>query len=539
MRESFTLKMSYIKLPKIILILAIVFAPMLFIDVKKLITNIYYPVSNKVDFENWNGHKKVQPNSNLPNIILIITDDLGIHDVSYMKNTLKLRDNGIEFTKAYSTHATCAPSRASILTGKFPLKIGMEFTPHPASLDFIMYFQSNVIRNNLLNMSSFFLNPSMKYMALNSKETLLSQILNPYYYNYYIGKWHLGETKGYTPIERGFDESLAFLYAASLYAEKNIKNVISEHVKRSLYDFYALNFLPFGISYNNRKMFRPNMYMTDYLTDSAIKAIEKSENGKPFFITLAYNAPHNPYQALKEDYDQAEGEHIEKIYKGMLNSVDRGIGYIVDSLKRTNKYNNTLIIFTSDNGATHLPEIDDLNFPLSGWKCTFFEGGLRVPMFWQWPNRINPGTKYEKTVSLVDIFASLESLVGKKSNIDGVNLFPFIENRKDGYPHETLFWRAAEYKSIKYQDWKLSMSDTGTWLFNLKDDPREFNNLWKYQDTNETIKTIVQLLESKIEKEEEEIIKQERTWYSPMKMPTPIYSSNINSTNDEFIYWSI
>ena len=83
------------------------------------------------------------------------------------------------------------------------------------------------------------------------------------------------------------------------------------------------------------------------------------------------------------------------------------------------------------------------------------------------------------------------------------------------------------------------MSDTGTWLFNLKDDPREFNNLWKYQDTNETIKTIVQLLESKIEKEEEEIIKQERTWYSPMKMPTPIYSSNINSTNDEFIYWSI
>ena len=475
---------------------------------KRTIVNYYTPVDQNTHIVKWNRriNYDIKKDDDLPNIILVIADDLGFNDLRDAPNINSLHKNGIKFTRAYAGHATCAPSRASLFTGRFPTKLGFEFTPHPASLDILMHFQNDLVHNNIINMTNIINNPSFEHLALQKNVTMISDVLRNYTYkNYFVGKWHLGEMNGYRPLERGYDESIAFLYGASMYGEKSNTSIVSANIGKSLFDTYLNELIPFGISHNNNKMFKPDEYMTDYLSKNTIDIIKNEHNSShPFFITLAYNAPHNPYQALKSDYDQQTGTHREKIYKAMIKSVDRGIGNIIQTLKDEGKYDNTLIVFTSDNGGTHLIELDDINHPYSGWKCTFYEGGIRVPMLWQWPNKIKPNSEYDGTVSHIDIFATLASLVNYNDpEIDGVNLLPYINGKYTDEPHETLFWRSADYKSIKVGDWKLSVSDKMDkhWLYDLHNDPTEYVNLMNYVNTNETLNEIynkmyIQLVET-------------------------------------------
>ena len=540
-----------IMLKSLILIVAVAIISFYFTPIatiiRKGITNQFYPVSDTCEHVEWktypniNNEKKKTPPS-LPNIILIVADDLGINDVRDSPNIKSIYNNGVRFKNAYSTQATCAPSRASLYTGRFPTTMGIEFTPHPVSLDLMMYFQNDTFHPTQINISTAWNNPSMEHLSLNKNETLISNVLHDNNYsNYFVGKWHLGEQDGYRPLERGFDESLSFLIGASMYAEEDDPNVASVGIERSVFDTYMSKWIPFGISHNNKKLFKPDAYMTDYLTERTTDLIKAHrDETDPFFITLAYNAPHNPYQALKSDYDMEEGEHHEKVYKGMIRALDRGVGNILQTLKDEGKYDNTLIMFTSDNGGTHLIGIDDINYPYNGWKCTFFDGGTHIPMFWQWPNMIPAGVEYDKTVSHVDIFSTIASLVGYKSDIeDGVNLLPYISGEDDTIPHETLFWRSADYRSIKVNEWKLSVSDfeNKTWFFNLDEDMEEKHNLMQYVNFNSTVRYHYDIMLQKLA----EINSQQMDplWHSPMMMPIPIYGPEINSEEDEYVYWSI
>ena len=149
---------------------------------------------------------------------------------------------------------------------------------------------------------------------------------------------------------------------------------------------------------NKSEPFEPRGYITDYYTDEAIKVIEKNKN-RPFFLYLSHFAPHNPLQALRDDYDHfhhIEGEFSEelKVYSGMLKALDRSVGRILDTLEKNNLTDNTLIVLTSDNGGANYIHLSDINKPYRGWKLTHFEGGLHVPFMAKWPNKIKPGIEF-------------------------------------------------------------------------------------------------------------------------------------------------
>jgi arylsulfatase A-like enzyme len=518
---------------------------------KILINNFYslpsilYRIKNPIlstKIVNWKTNKNINNNSELPNIILIIVDDLGINDLgTHTPNINNLYKNGMKFNNFYSGHATCAPSRVSILTGKFPSNTGFEYTPLPINfIKFAKYFdlgiKKSIIDDNNLNTLI-----SMENMVLPLNYSLISNILhNNGYYNYFLGKWHIGEKKGYTPIDRGYDESLAFLYGASLYSEINNKSIISYNNKNNLLDKLLNYNLPFAISHNNGPYFKPNEYMTDYLTNNVVDIIENNKNNNlPFFITLAYNAPHNPYQALLDDFNSQEISKFknleEKIYYSMIKAVDRGVNKIINKLKICDKYENTIIIFTSDNGGAHYSNIKKTNYPYKGFKSTFNEGGIKVPLFIQYPKLIKKNVINNKISHHTDIFVTLINILNKflknKINIDNLKLDG--KNLLDNNKHKILFWKSGEYMCLRFHNWKIILSNNPNklWIYNLNNDPYENLNL--INNTNIIIKnkllTLLNFYNSSSKKP---------LWNSVIKVPIPINDNNLHSIFDEYIYWS-
>ena len=172
--------------------------------------------------------------------------------------------------------------------------------------------------------------------------------------------------------------------------------------------------------------------MTDYLTNEAVKAIRANRN-RPFFMYLSYNAVHTPLQALKSDYDALSHieDHTLRTYAAMIVALDRGVGRVLDELKAHGLDENTIVIFTSDNGGANYVGLPDINAPYRGWKATFFEGGIHVPFFMQWPARIEPGTQIDRTAAHVDIFATAAAAAGAELPqdrvYDGIDLMRYVE----------------------------------------------------------------------------------------------------------------
>jgi arylsulfatase A-like enzyme len=515
---------------------------------------IKYPILSTQHI-NWKTPESNYTN-NKPNIILIIVDDLGINDLSInTPNINSLYENGCKFTNAYAGQATCAPSRVSILSGKFPSNVGFEFTPFPKKLIKLYYYlKNNDIKQPIFKMNKLNSLISMENMVLPLNYTLISNTLHNYgYYNYYLGKWHIGEASGYTPIDRGFDESLAFLRGCSMYEDIKNNSIVSYLNDNSMLDKLLFSNLHFSISYNNGPRFKPNEYMTDYLSNNVVDIINKN-NTMPFFITLAYNAPHNPYQALLSDYNSPEFNHLEhneKVYYSMIKAVDRGIGKIIESLKINNKYNDTIIIFTSDNGGAHYSNIKETNKPYKGFKSTFFEGGIHVPLFIQYPKIIPKNIINTKLSHHVDIYSTIMSLLNiNQANeiykIDGINLFNETEK------HTILFWKSGNYICIRYKNWKFSLSNNPkkNWLYDLGTDPTETNNLIE----NLNIKDIYNNLTLDLNQSNHSIeyiacklykllityndTAKAPLWESVIKVPIPIVKNAIEDNDDEYIYWS-
>lgn len=451
--------------------------------------------NREVVWEQGPAEAAVPANERAPNIIFVLVDDLGFNDLSFAgggpgggtvqtPNIDSLGHEGVIFTNGYSGNATCAPSRAAIMTGRYATRFGFEFTPAPKA------FQKGIATFNKDGGARYFVErekdvPEVDAMSLPASEVTIAEMLKEKgYHNIMLGKWHLGGTETSRPEKRGFDEFLGFIPGASMFLPRNSPDVVNSVQDFDPIDRFLWANLPFAVQFNDSERFEPSEYMTDYLSNEAVKAIEANRN-RPFFMYVAYNAPHTPLQALKSDYDALAHieNHTERVYAAMIVALDRGIGKIKQALRDNGLEENTIIIFTSDNGGANYIGLPDVNKPYRGWKASFFEGGIHVPFLMKWPARIEAGTTYNRPVAHVDIFSTVTATAGATPRtdrvIDGINLIPQVTDAAAADPGRSLFWRSGHYKVLLSGGWKLQTSERPkkNWLYNLGTDPTERNNL--------------------------------------------------------------
>ena len=487
-----------------------------------------------------------------PNIVLIVADDLGYNDISLNGGGVagdavptphinSIAHNGINFSNGHAGNATCSPSRAAMMTGRYPTRFGFEFTSVPMSFSRnIAEFKSKGLHPVIYHADREAQMPAFESQGVPTSEIMLPKLLKQAdYHSIHIGKWHMGENASMGPNAHGFDETLGFLQGGMMFLEADDPNVVNAQQDFDPIDQFLWAAAPFGVSYNNGEAFKPATYVTDYFTDEALQAI-KANKDRPFFMYLAYNAPHTPLQATREDYDALPQikDHTRRVYAAMIRNLDRNIGRVLAELKAQGLDQNTLVIFTSDNGGAHYIGLDDLNKPYRGWKATFFEGGTRVPFFMQLPGVIAPGSQFTAPVSHFDIFATSAALAGVQPPadrvIDGVNLIPFARGEQGGRPHEQMFWRSGAYQVARSGDWKLQVNETQdkVWLFNLQDDPTEQHNLVDAEPTR-VKELLAQLAEFNSQQKAP-------LWPSLVEAPILIDKplNRPQTIDDEFIYWS-
>ena len=380
-----------------------------------------------------------------PNVIVILTDDQGYKDVGFngskeipTPNIDRIAKNGVVFTNGYVSYAVCGPSRAGLMTGRYQDRFGFGRNP--------------LLAPNDLN------------QGLPLEEEMISEAINKVGYNTLaLGKWHLGAHKKQRPLNQGFDEHFGFLSGGHRYFPKDWKlNDLSEI--RSQGDGYRTKLL------HNGKRVEEEEYLTDALSREAVSFIKRKRKS-PFFIYLAYNAPHAPLQATQKYLDRFPNikNKKRKTYAAMVSAVDDGVGAVLDALKETDQFKNTIVYFLSDNGGPI--KNGSNNDPLRGKKRDLYEGGIRVPFAMQWPKMIKAGQTYDHPVISLDIFATVANYAKTtpKNKLDGINIVPFLNGKKKEAPHEYLFWRKfdeqkiairnQEYKLVKEANEKLELFD--------------------------------------------------------------------------------
>ncbi len=432
-----------------------------------------------------------------PNIVVIVADDLGYNDLSFAGGGVangavptpsidSIAQQGVEFTRGYAGNATCAPSRAAILTGRYPTRFGFEFTPAPKT------FMRLIARrgHDAARPPRYFAEresdvPPMEEQGLPTSEITIAELLQQRGYRTLgLGKWHLGEAPPMRPGAQGFDHYLGFLPGGALYLPLDDPAGVESHQDFDPIDAFLWPNLSFAVAEDGGPRFAPSAYMTEYLADEAVRAIEANRN-RPFFLYLAFNAPHTPLQALRADYDalpQIES-HTLRVYAAMIRALDRSVGRVLDSLRAQGLEENTLVIFTSDNGGANYIGLPEINAPYRGWKMTFFEGGVHTPFFAKWPAALPRGIQIDAPVAHVDIFATAAAAAGATPPadrvIDGIDLAQLARGVAPVREHDALFWRSGHYRSVLARGWKLQVSERPkqSWLFDMKEDPTERVNL--------------------------------------------------------------
>lgn len=391
-----------------------------------------------------------------PNIILFFADDAGYSDFGFQGSTEmktpnldKLASEGVRFTQAYVTHPTCGPSRAGLMTGKSQYRFGYE-------------------ENNVPTYMSAVSAADGIEMGLPLEEVTMADHLKRLGYATAIfGKWHLGGADRFHPTKRGFDEFYGFRGGARSYFKypgppQDPQNKLERG---------------FG------KFEEHQGYLTDVLGLEATRFVERNaEANKPFFAFVSFNAVHTPMDAKPEDlaqFPQLQGKR--KIVAAMGLAMDRAIGQVLDKLKELGIDDNTLVVFTNDNGGPTDANASS-NLPLSGIKATHLEGGLRVPMLMKYPGKLQPDTSYNFPISTFDLLPTFYQAAGGTlqdlKDIDGVDLLPYINGIQSERPHETLFWKRDARAVMRKGDWKfIRFPDRPAELFYLPQDERELNNL--------------------------------------------------------------
>ena len=434
-----------------------------------------------------------------PNILFILVDDLGINDLSTFGGGVaggrvptphidRLASEGVVFEQAYSGTATCAPSRAMLMTGRYPSRTGFEFTPTPDGMGRIIELFSNndeiglppVKRNGELANQQ----PRFEEQGLPASEVTVAEVLQKAGYRTgHIGKWHLGRSPESRPTAQGFDDSL--LMASGLYLPVDDPDVVNARVPFDAIGEFLWARMRYAASFNNSEWFEPKGYLTDYWTDEAIRFIE-TPSSQPFFLYLAHWGVHTPLQATRADYE-AVGDiepHTLRVYAAMIRALDRSVGRLLETLERRGIADNTLIVFSSDNGGAGYLGLNDINAPYRGWKLTLFEGGLRVPLFMRWPERIAAGQQISVPVAHIDVMPTLLAAAAADLPtdriIDGVSLLEAAEGEGTvTRPDDALYWSSGSYRAVRAGDWKLQVEAARgvKRLYNLADDPTEQTDL--------------------------------------------------------------
>lgn len=490
------------------------------------------------------------PGERPPNIVLIVADDLGWNDLTFAGGGVaggsvptpsidSLARGGVSFSSGYSANGTCAPSRAALMSGRYGTRFGFEFTPTPAGMSTIVPRLANAMPGRL--------RPSVRHegasgdfdeQGMPASEITLAELLKPAgYHTVHIGKWHLGGENGMAPHEQGFDESLAL--ASLLYLPVGHPGVVNSMQAFDPIDQFLWRAGKHAASFNGGPAFEPAGYLTDYYTDEAVKAIEANSE-RPFFLYLAHWAPHTPLQATREDYDALShiADHRLRVYAAMIRALDRGVGRVLDALRAHGLEENTLVFFTSDNGAPGYIGLPDVNHPFRGWKITFFEGGIHVPYFVKWPARLAAGQTFAPAVHGFDVFATAAAAAGvalpADRAIDGVDLVPFVRGERAGVPHRALFWRSGHYQVARIDGWKLQVNERPpgrVWLFDLNHDPTEQTNLAAHEPER-----VAEMRRALAAHDAEQA---ESAWPSLTESPINVDKTlaEPDAEGDEYIYW--
>jgi uncharacterized sulfatase len=436
-------------------------------------------------------------NERQPNVIIILADDLGINDVTThggghadegvpTPHIDSLARDGVRFDQGYAGAAVCTVSRAALMTGRYPWRFGVEFTPTPGAMAQVagtLYADGGRLHPVIVDKEKAERSKDFNELGLPASEVTVAELLKASgYHTLHIGKWHLGSTPAMRPNNQGFDETL--FMESGLHLPEHSPDVVNSKQDFDPIDKFLWPNMRFGASYNGGKWFEPAKYLADYYTDEAVSAIKKNRN-RPFFLYLAHWGVHTPLQASKADYDALSNipDHRRRVYMAMIRSIDRSLGRVLQTLKDEGLDQNTMVIFTSDNGAPGYIGLPDVNKPYRGWKLTMFEGGLRVPYVAKWPGRIAPGTHYQAPITNIDIMPTVVAAAGGKMPedrpIDGVNLMQFLGAKPASQPERNLFWRDGPYRAMRDATWKLIVSERPKkdWLFNLANDPTEKVNL--------------------------------------------------------------
>jgi uncharacterized sulfatase len=499
---------------------------------------------------NWEKGPEIRT-SDKPNVIVILVDDLGFNQISSYgggmsngnfktPNIDKLANDGVLCTNGYSSSPICSPSRAALLTGRFPTRFGYEFTPTASTFmkGISLFSKDNGVAPYIYNDEKEKDIINIEKMGLPQSEITIAEMLKPQgYHNVHIGKWHLGHSNEFLPRKQGFDESLR-IDQGSLFLPKDDPNVVNAKLEFDPIDKILWGNLPYAVNFNEGPRMEPKGHLTDYLTDEAVKFIEYNKN-RPFFLYMAYWAVHSPLQAKIEDYEKLDyiENHEERVLASMVMTVDRGVGKIRKALKDSGIDDNTIIVFTSDNGAPGYIGLPDLNKPYRGWKLTHFEGGIHVPFIVSYPNKIPAGKVYSGRVSNLDIFSTFSNIAHvdlRNSELDGVDILPYLIGEKEGEPERIIFNKSGKYSYILKNGWKLQVNliQNKKWLFNLNQDPNEQNDLSKINLNK--LKELEEILNKKLSEQSKPI------W--PSLADSPIFiDKTLNkkkNMNDEYIYWS-
>ncbi len=441
----------------------------------------------------WQQGPAAPPEGNRPpNIILIVADDLGWNDISLngggvaggivqTPNIDAIARQGVDFRTAYAVNATCSPSRAAMMTGRYPTRFGFEYTAVPVAFAENLTHGSGVgplkpvFHKELITPDI----PDYPDMGVPPSEVTIAEAVKAAgYRTLHIGKWHLGEAPRLQPQAQGFDESLAVLAGGAKFLPDDDPDAVNAKLPWDPIDRFIWANLRHAVTFNGSKRFHPRGHMTDYFAAEAIEAIRANRN-RPFFLYLAFNAPHTPLQATKEDYARLAQikDRKTRVYGAMIAQLDRRIGDVMAELKRAGIDDNTLVIFTSDNGGAWYNGIADLNAPYRGWKATFFEGGVRTPLFMRWPGRIAPGSKRADVTGHIDIFATIAAAAGAKLPTDRV--MDSQDILAGPAARDALYWRSGDYRAVRAGDWKLQVTKRPekVRLYNLAADPTEQRDL--------------------------------------------------------------
>jgi len=487
-----------------------------------------------------------------PNIVLILADDLGWNDISMngpnattqTPNIDAIAAGGVTFSQGYAANATCAPSRAALMSGRYGTRFGFEFTPTPTGFIPIVGLVSDTQNRPLMPSratNSETSDVEFSEMGMPASEISLAEVLaDRGYHTVHIGKWHLGQENGMAAHDQGFAESL--LMASGLYGRRDDSSVIQARQDFDPIDRFLWAALSFAASFNGGPLFEPPKYLTDYYTDEAVKVIEANKD-RPFFLYLAHWAPHTPLQATQEDYDAlAHIElHRERVYAAMIRSLDRSVGRVMEALKANGLDDNTLVLFSSDNGGAGYIGLPDVNAPYRGWKISMFEGGIRVPFLARWPNGLPVGETYAAPVHHFDMYATAAAAAGadlpSDRTIDGVDLAPYVLGTNDQeVPHDYLFFRSGAAQAVRDQRWKLMVSapqglPRKEWLFDLTADGEETDLLEQHP-------SVADRLRRKLDEHNSQQVEPSWPWSSEMVINVDRDLSQQDQPGDEFAHWS-